>query len=73
LYSHDGIGQVEKIFGPSSAPEILEDKMVEKFFRYDSGNKVFKDLVGIKTFSLTTDAVSLQKQFMKKVNTNVLY
>lgn len=73
LFSHDGIGTVEKIYGPNSVPECLEDKMVEKFFRYDSGNKVFKELPGIKSFSLTTDAVSLLKNYRKKVSHNILF
>jgi hypothetical protein len=47
--------------------------MVEKFFRYDSGNKVFKELTGIKTFSLTTDAICLNKSFLKKQSTTVFY
>ena len=47
--------------------------MIEKFFRYDSGNKVFKELPGIKGFTLTTDAVALQKKYTQKVNTNILY
>lgn len=59
LYSHDGIGTVEKVYGPQNIPELLDDKMVEKFFRYDSGNKVFKELTGIKSFSITTDAIAL--------------
>jgi len=53
------LGTVEKILGPAVCPEIIDERMVEKFFRYDSGNKVFKELAGIKGFSLTTDAVVL--------------
>ena len=53
---------------------MLEDKMIEKFFRYDSSNKVFKELTGIKGFTPTTDAVSLQKTLAaKKVPSSVLY
>ncbi len=74
LYSHDGIGTVIKIHGPSNAPDYLEDRVIDKFFRYDSGNKVFKELTGIKSFTPTTDAVSLQKTAAtKKVPTSVLY
>ncbi len=74
LYSHDGLGTVVKIHGPNNIPEVLEDRMIEKFFRYDSSNKVFKELSGIKTFTLTTDAVSLHKTVAaKKVPSSVLY
>lgn len=72
LYAHDGIGTVFKIHGPSNAPELLEDKMIDKFFRYDSGNKVFKEQSGIKSFTLTTDAVSLKPVTNKKVS-SILY
>ena len=47
--------------------------MVEKFFRYDSGAKTFKELAGTKAFSLTTDAVVLAKSYnSKKVPTHIL-
>ena len=46
LYWHDGTGRVEKIYGPQGVPDYLEDKMIEKFFRYDSGNKNFKEIAG---------------------------
>jgi hypothetical protein len=38
-------------------PDVLEDRMIEKFFRYESGAKAFKELQGIKGFTLTTDAI----------------
>jgi hypothetical protein len=34
--------------------------MIEKFFRYESGTKAFKELSGIKGFTLTTDAVTIK-------------
>lgn len=73
LYAHDGICGVTRIHGPPTVPEILEDKMVEKFFRYDSSNRIFKELTGIKSFTLTTDAASMHKQYNKKIPSNVLY
>eukprot|EP00347_Sterkiella_histriomuscorum_P022823 403337017 len=73
LYSHDGSGQAEKIHGPSTVPEVLFDHMIEKFYRYDSGNKVFKELTGIKGFTLTTDAIALHKKYKQKVGSNILY
>jgi hypothetical protein len=55
------------LFGNAAAtPDNLEEHMIDKFFRYDSGNKVFKELPGIKSISLTTDAVSLNSAFSKK-------
>jgi len=38
--------------------------MIEKFFRYESGSKSFKELTGIKGFTLTTDAVTINKVFV---------
>jgi hypothetical protein len=68
------MGRVEKIYGPLNAPDFIEDKMVEKIFRYDSGNKVFKELAGTKTISITTDAVVLTKAYNnKKMPTTILY
>lgn len=72
LYGHDGgapqiSGSVVKVHGPSNIPDVLEDKMIEKFFRYESGNKAFKELTGIKSFTLTTDAVSINKQFVTAI------
>ena len=71
LYCHEGgspdiSGTVCKLHGPSNIPEILEDKMIEKFFRYESGAKSFKELVGIKGFTLTTDAIQLNKTWAGK-------
>lgn len=67
------MGGVVKIYGPPNVPEFLDDKMVEKFYRYDSGGKTFKELAA-KAFSLTTDAVVLTKAYNnKKMPTNILY
>jgi len=63
LYSHDGAGQVEKLCG--SGPETLGKDMVEKFYKYNLGAKVFEAFSG-KDFTPTTDAVALQQQFTKK-------
>lgn len=65
LYCHEGNssqigGQVFKIHGPPNIPDVLEDKMIDKFFRYESGAKQFKEIPGIKSFTLTTDAVNLK-------------
>ena len=45
--------------------------MLDKFFRYESGAKNFKELVGSKGFTLTTDAVQLNKAWVKKHTANV--
>ena len=84
LYCHDGgqqqggliSGSVLKLHGPANIPDVLEDKMIEKFFRYETGTKSFKELTGIKTFTLTTDAVILKQAFVTKKGTvlqNPLY
>ena len=48
--------------------------MIEKFFRYESSTKAFKELTGIKGFTLTTDAITLKPSFIvKKPLNNLLY
>jgi hypothetical protein len=37
-------------------PELVEAEQVTHFFKYDSGNKAFKEIAGIRQFSTTTDA-----------------
>jgi hypothetical protein len=61
LYQHDVDGEVVKILGPSTAPEFIENEMVEHYFKYNSGNKEFVNL-GAKSFSAITDAVALKKE-----------
>jgi len=61
LYCHDGSLTIYKLHGPASIPDVLEDRMVEKFFRYESSTKAFKEIEGIKTFTLTTDAVTIKQ------------
>lgn len=85
LYAHDGgqqnggliSGSVYKLNGPSNIPDTLEDRMIEKFFRYESGAKAFKELTGIKGFTLTTDAVTLNKAYVQQKKagalSNILY
>lgn len=48
--------------------------MIEKYYRYDSGNKIFKELTGVSGFTLTTDAVVMQnKKKGNGLNANILY
>jgi hypothetical protein len=69
LYSHDGSGWVQKIYGGSKAPNEITEDIVGKYFRYDSGAKEFKEIVGMKRFNVSTDAVSLlPKQETSKVH-----
>lgn len=55
-------GEVVKILGPSNAPEVIENEMVEHFFKYNSSSKEFTNL-GAKSFSAITDAVALKKEY----------
>jgi len=41
------------------APNEISEEIVSKYFRYDSGAKEFKEIVGMKRFSVSTDAISL--------------
>lgn len=59
LYSHDGNGNVSKLYGNSSVPLEIKDENVSKFFRYNSGAKEFKEIVGMKRFGVSADAISL--------------
>ena len=73
LYCHDGASVPSKIHG-NNAPETLDSAMIEKYYRYDSGNKIFKELTGVSGFTLTTDAVVMQnKKKGNGLNANILY
>jgi len=50
--------ELEKVFGPKSLPDIVHSTMIESFFKYNTGQKSFVQMSS-KTFSKTTDAVSL--------------
>jgi len=66
LYCHNGSLTIFKLHGPPSVPDVLEDRMVEKFFRYESSSKAFKEIEGIKTFTLTTDAVTIKQAHVQR-------
>lgn len=59
LFSHDGNGNVERLYGGVKIPLEITEDMVDKYYRYDSGAKEFKEIVGMKRFNNSTDAVSL--------------
>ena len=60
LYSHEvNTGEVKKIVGTGPLPEFIVPEMVKKYFRYDSGAKMFKELQ-CKEFITGTDAVILK-------------
>ena len=65
-------GEVRKILGSSSAPDVIENDMVEHFFKYNSGNKEFVNLES-KSFSAITDAVSLKKEYQQGVKKKSLF
>lgn len=46
-------------------PAEMPDSKVDKYYRYDSGAKEFKEVVGMKTFHVSTDAVSFSKRIEK--------
>lgn len=72
LYGHDGVEMtLEKVHGPSNVPDVLEHHLLEKFYRYDSGNKVFKELSGIKSLTLTTDAFTMKQQKKSQLPSNL--
>jgi len=54
-------GTISKLNGPSSAPDELTADMVDKFYRYNSGQKKFMPLDGNKSFNNVTDGVALKK------------
>lgn len=67
LYTYDDEeGVVEQVCGLKDAPSVLEEDMVQNFFRYDSGAKEFKKLQGNRCFSLAVDAVSLKPSVVRK-------
>jgi hypothetical protein len=54
---------ITKIHGPGSAPDELTAEMVDKFYRYTSGQKKFTPLDGNKSFNNVTDGIALKKTF----------
>jgi len=61
MYCHDGRGAIMRLHGPDKLPDELGDEDIDKFFKYNSGSKIFEELPN-KTFSLTVDAVSIKKK-----------
>ena len=73
LYHQASDGDIQKIHGPSSAPMNLKSDMVEKFFKYNSGAKEFKSQDGQRSFTTTTDAVSLKKEYQQSQKKQNIY
>jgi len=58
--------KAEFIYGPKECQPVLDQPMINDFYRYDSGAKEFKHIPGNKNFSLAIDAVSLKPLAAKK-------
>lgn len=48
------------------SPPLLEERMVAQYFRYDSGGKEFKEVVGAQTIVNVADAVFVQPQYLPR-------
>ena len=66
LYRIAENGEITKVHGHAQAPAIVGPEMIETFWRYNSGAKEFAQLGGQKSITVTTDAVSLRKEYLPK-------
>eukprot|EP00916_Digyalum_oweni_P011068 GHVL01018400.1.p1 GENE.GHVL01018400.1~~GHVL01018400.1.p1 ORF type:complete len:1023 (+),score=180.12 GHVL01018400.1:56-3124(+) len=64
LYAYKD-GQYIKTLSLYNSPPVLQDKMVDVFFRYDTGAREFKELPLVRRLG-TADAVSLCSQYLLK-------
>ena len=65
LYTHDGNGKTSLIYNMAKIPSEIPELKVDKYYRYNSGAKEFQEVVGMKAFHVSTDAVSLSKHVDK--------
>lgn len=49
-----------------AGPEIVEQRMVSGYFKYSTGTRSFAEIGGTKTFTATTDAITLKPEFLKR-------
>jgi len=67
LYTYDEDEKiVDRIYGLKDSPAVLDESMIQNFYRYDSGAREFKRLAENKSFSIAVDAVSLKPEMQKK-------
>jgi hypothetical protein len=59
--------RLEFIFGSKDSPEVIDQLMVNAFYRYDSGAKKFRVIPENKSLSLAVNAVSIKPLFLKKL------
>ena len=45
---------------------MLEQRMVSGYFKYSTSTRSFTEIGGTKTFTATTDAITLKPEFLKK-------
>ncbi len=57
---------MELVYGPKDSPARLNRGMVEGFYRYDSGAREFRPILGNRGFSLAVDAVALHPLALRK-------
>ena len=61
-----------KVSGQASAPQQLTPDMIEGYFRYNSGAKQFTSFAGQKQITMTTDGISLKKEFQPKTKPKIV-
>ena len=66
LYWHDGKGGLGHIYSPLDAPDVLDQSMIKKFFRYDSGGRRFIELTDMKSIHHKVDAVTIVERARKR-------
>jgi hypothetical protein len=61
LYYEDEIGNINLLVGTSKkVPETLDVARVEQFYKYNSGQRKFNEIKGVRGFTVTVDAVVLK-------------
>ena len=61
------------VYSKGTAPNEIHAGIVEKYYRYDSGAKEFKQINGNKSISQVVDAVSLPSNYFHKVSKDKIY
>jgi hypothetical protein len=61
LYYEDEFGIINLLVGTSKkVPENLDVARVEQFYKYNSGQRQFNEIRGVRGFTVTVDAVVLK-------------
>jgi hypothetical protein len=63
VYQRDNNEGMTKIHSIYKTPDTITSKMVNEYFRFDPVNQEFQEIVGMKSFHDSTDAVTLKTNY----------